>query len=217
MRAGSASTIARPGREGPSAGRGAGSPFASGETPRRESCSRTIRRRGSRSRSGFAPTKVRASSAAHARRVPRPALLSGPEGVRGSSGSSCRGPSFRSDSGCRTAGSSASSRCCRRTRRSDLLTEALTQLAPGQVQNANTHGREWLPPLLFCLVFARLVFHAILVPVWEGPDEPFHLARIASYADQPFWEAVLAAGDLPDPIAASIRAHPCGPDLQRAF
>ncbi len=71
--------------------------------------------------------------------------------------------------------------------------------------------------MLFCLVFARLVFHAILVPVWEGPDEPFHLARIASYADQPFWEAVLAAGDLPDPIAASIRAHPCGPDLQRAF
>ena len=60
-----------------------------------------------------------------------------------------------------------------------------------------------LRPYLILLAAARLLFHVWYVPAWEGPDEPFHLARARN------------AATLPDDIAASVRAHPFAPDLQR--
>lgn len=58
-------------------------------------------------------------------------------------------------------------------------------------------------PIFIFLVAARLFFHVWYVPAWEGPDEPFHLARARN------------AATLPDDIAASVRVHPYAPDLQR--
>src|SRR6266516_5492948 len=64
----------------------------------------------------------RSSSAARSRRAGRPASLSGREALRACSGSSCRGRSSPSAWAFRTAGNSASSRCCRRTNGSEVLT-----------------------------------------------------------------------------------------------
>lgn len=70
--------------------------------------------------------------------------------------------------------------------------------------------------ILFILLAGRLIFHALYVPVYEGPDEPFHLGRAATIADDSLRDGIL--GDrLPVAIASSIRAHPCGPDLGRKF
>ncbi len=76
--------------------------------------------------------------------------------------------------------------------------------------------RVWPVQALLFLVLARLLFHAFFVPVFEGPDEPFHLGRIAAWADLP-WTRAFIGGPVPQEIVASIRAHPCGPDLRRAF
>jgi hypothetical protein len=55
--------------------------------------------------------------------------------------------------------------------------------------------------LLF-VVLARFVVHALYVPAYEGPDEPFHLAYPKA---------------LDGAIVASIAEHPCSADLQRAI
>lgn len=56
---------------------------------------------------------------------------------------------------------------------------------------------------LLLLVAAKLVFHALYLPAFEGPDEPFHLARISG-------DRVSGA------IAGAVRQHPCSADLRRA-
>ena len=70
--------------------------------------------------------------------------------------------------------------------------------------------------VLFVLLAGRLVFHAFYVPVFEGPDEPFHLGRAAVLADDP-WRVGLSGDRLPGTIVSSIRAHPCCPNLAAAF
>jgi hypothetical protein len=57
-----------------------------------------------------------------------------------------------------------------------------------------------------------LVFHAFFLPVFEGPDEPFHLARTAAFADAPFFKA-LSGRTVPPEIVEAILANPCGPAL----
>lgn len=61
---------------------------------------------------------------------------------------------------------------------------------------------------------ARFAFHAFFLPVFEGPDEPFHLARAAAFADSPFAEALSGRSVSPE-IVEAILANPCGPDLSR--
>ncbi len=66
------------------------------------------------------------------------------------------------------------------------------------------------------LVLLRLALHALFNPVYEGPDEPFHLARARQVVERPF--ADVLRGDRVDPeVVRSIRAWPCGPSLNAAF
>lgn len=71
---------------------------------------------------------------------------------------------------------------------------------------------------LFSTIFVLLIlaFHAIYLPVHEGPDEPFHLARAAQIANTIRGNEA-PANVVPGRITASIRKNPCAPDLQRAF
>jgi len=56
---------------------------------------------------------------------------------------------------------------------------------------------------LLLLVALRFVAHALYVPAYEGPDEPFHLAHGERFVDPA--------------IVASIASHPCSADLQKAI
>lgn len=70
--------------------------------------------------------------------------------------------------------------------------------------------------ILFAAVALRLLFHAVYVPAYEGPDEPGHLGRAVSLAGGPIRDGLL--GDsLPGEIAGSLLAHPCGPDLESSL
>ncbi|MEO8191322.1 MAG: DUF2142 domain-containing protein [Acidobacteriota bacterium] len=69
---------------------------------------------------------------------------------------------------------------------------------------------------LFTLLAVRMIFHAFYVPAYEGPDEPFHLARAAMFADETPARA-LQGREVSGVIVASIAAHPCSPDLRRSF
>ncbi|MEL7060766.1 MAG: glycosyltransferase 87 family protein [Acidobacteriota bacterium] len=62
-----------------------------------------------------------------------------------------------------------------------------------------------------------LLAHGLYLPVWEGPDEPFHLARVVQAATARSDGGGAGSDRVPGSIVASIRHHPCGPDLQRAF
>lgn len=64
--------------------------------------------------------------------------------------------------------------------------------------------------LLLCLL------HALFNPVYEGPDEPFHLARARQFARAPLAEAL--AGQVVDAdLIRSLRAWPCGTAMRAAF
>ncbi|MFN7942484.1 MAG: DUF2142 domain-containing protein [Thermoanaerobaculia bacterium] len=69
---------------------------------------------------------------------------------------------------------------------------------------------------LLLLAALRLAIQVGLTPVFEGPDEAFHLGRATAFA-----RGGLAVGwreeTLDSSIVRAIRAHPCAPDLQRAF
>ncbi len=53
--------------------------------------------------------------------------------------------------------------------------------------------------------------HALAVPAFEGPDEPFHLARVRALA-------LGTPEDALDPLLIStLEARPCGPDMNAAF
>lgn len=63
------------------------------------------------------------------------------------------------------------------------------------------------------LVVSLLTLHAFLSPVYEGPDEPFHLARARAFAHGPLAEAL--AGKVVDAeLVRSMQAWPCGPSMQ---
>ncbi len=66
------------------------------------------------------------------------------------------------------------------------------------------------------LVLLHLSLHAFFSPVYEGPDEPFHLARARLFTQGPLAEAL--AGEVVDAnLVRSMRAWPCGPAMQAAF
>lgn len=60
---------------------------------------------------------------------------------------------------------------------------------------------------LFFVIAARFLFHALFIPAFEGPDEPFHLAHVTAV-----WrsEAVERA------VVAAVQSVPCSADLHRA-
>ncbi len=64
--------------------------------------------------------------------------------------------------------------------------------------------------VLLCLL------HALFTPVYEGPDEPFHLARARMFARAPLADAL--AGKVVDAdLVRSLQAWPCGPAMQTAL
>lgn len=67
---------------------------------------------------------------------------------------------------------------------------------------------------LIAVVAFKLLFHAAYLPVWEGPDEPFHLGRILP--GQPP-EGKSREALLQNEIASSVAANPCADDLRRVF
>ncbi|HTO88387.1 MAG TPA: DUF2142 domain-containing protein, partial [Thermoanaerobaculia bacterium] len=73
-----------------------------------------------------------------------------------------------------------------------------------------------LVTFLAVAVVLRLVFHALFVPAWEGPDEPFHLGRVQSFSEDPVAMA-LRGMPLSGTIVADLRARPCSAGLHRTF
>jgi hypothetical protein len=73
-----------------------------------------------------------------------------------------------------------------------------------------------LVPALAVLVVARMAFHALWLPAFEGPDEPHHLGRIVGFASEPFTEA-FAGARVPAAVVSAVRAYPCSPVLARAY
>lgn len=66
---------------------------------------------------------------------------------------------------------------------------------------------------LVVLVLVRALFHLIHWPVFEGPDEPFHLDRALAYTGVgPKRGAWVSKG-----VVDAIRTHPCGSALHRGF
>lgn len=69
---------------------------------------------------------------------------------------------------------------------------------------------------LVLLVALRLLFHAVYVPAYEGPDEPFHLARAVALIEEPDTKGLegrWVSGD----VVESVAHHPCGASLSKAF
>jgi len=69
---------------------------------------------------------------------------------------------------------------------------------------------------MFILLASRFLAQAVFVPPYEGPDEPFHLARVLAFFDSP-WSEAWAGDSVPARVVSSVRELPCGPDLARAF
>ena len=70
--------------------------------------------------------------------------------------------------------------------------------------------------VLFFLVLIRFVLYAFYLPVFEGPDEPFHLARVTSFFDEGFMTGIRGK-NVSGEIVSAVKSNPCGPDLSRAF
>ena len=81
-----------------------------------------------------------------------------------------------------------------------------TQLG-GQVGVSSKLGGT-APLVLLALVLLHLFLHALFVPAYEGPDEPFHLARVAAFLNQPLGDALLGR-EIPGAIVSAVEAHPC--------
>ncbi|HEY2798408.1 MAG TPA: hypothetical protein VGK26_11015 [Thermoanaerobaculia bacterium] len=72
--------------------------------------------------------------------------------------------------------------------------------------------------VLAAAVVARMVFHALFVPAFEGPDEPYHLARALAFASEPAdWSRAFAGAPVGPALAAAVRAKPCSESLHRVF
>lgn len=69
---------------------------------------------------------------------------------------------------------------------------------------------------LASLLVCRIALHALFVPAWEGPDEIFHLGRVADFADRGPAEA-FRGRELDGAIVADVRSRPCGPVVHPAF
>ncbi|HEY4229080.1 MAG TPA: DUF2142 domain-containing protein [Thermoanaerobaculia bacterium] len=73
-----------------------------------------------------------------------------------------------------------------------------------------------LAAVLAAAVVARMTFHALFVPAFEGPDEPYHLARALAFASGPPSRAFAGAPVAPALVDA-VRAKPCSENLHRVF
>ncbi len=78
------------------------------------------------------------------------------------------------------------------------------------------HSERVLLAGLAAVVVLRLVFHALFVPVWEGPDEPFHASRVVASARDPL-RGSLDNRPLDPEIVGSIWSHPCCPAMRRYY
>jgi hypothetical protein len=76
-----------------------------------------------------------------------------------------------------------------------------------------TAGRR-LNALLVVAAAFKLLIHAVYLPAWEGPDEPFHLGRILPGQSQ---TADSRDVMLQESISRSVAANPCADDLRRVF
>ncbi len=81
---------------------------------------------------------------------------------------------------------------------------------------AEPASRDSLLSFLRWVVIARFLLHAFSFPVFEGPDEPFHLARAVAFADAGIVEG-LRGERVDGAIVAAIVSHPCGGDLAARF
>jgi len=73
-----------------------------------------------------------------------------------------------------------------------------------------------LLPALALAVVARMAFHALSLPAFEGPDEPQHLARVRDFSERPIAEA-FAGRTVDAEILGALRAYPCRPELGAAI
>jgi hypothetical protein len=73
-----------------------------------------------------------------------------------------------------------------------------------------------LPALLAFAVVLRMAFHAVYLPAFEGPDEPYHLARAMAFASGPLRQA-LSGAKVGPAIVETVRGKPCCLSLHRAF
>ncbi len=73
-----------------------------------------------------------------------------------------------------------------------------------------------LEAILAAAVVARMAFHALFLPAFEGPDEPFHLARALAFATEPLPRAFAGARIEPS-LAAAVRAKPCCVSVRLVF
>jgi hypothetical protein len=71
----------------------------------------------------------------------------------------------------------------------------------------------WVLRAALLLLFARLLLHAAAIPVFEGPDEPFHLGRAVIVARGSVFDAAKAAPLSPE-LQRAIARNPCAPDLR---
>jgi hypothetical protein len=70
--------------------------------------------------------------------------------------------------------------------------------------------------VLFVLIVARFVVHTLYVPVFEGPDEPGHLARVMAFVEGSLAHG-LAGAEVGERIVAAVRSRPCCVDLSRGY
>ena len=73
-----------------------------------------------------------------------------------------------------------------------------------------------LPALLAFAVVLRMTFHAVFLPAFEGPDEPYHLARAMAFGTGPLRQA-LSGAPVNAAIVEAVRGKPCCLSLHRAF
>ena len=69
---------------------------------------------------------------------------------------------------------------------------------------------------LAALVVLKYIFHAFLIPAYDGPDEAFHLARVLAFS-RASCVVAFRGGALPDDLVQAVANRPCGADLARVF
>lgn len=69
---------------------------------------------------------------------------------------------------------------------------------------------------LALLVVARMAFHAVFLPAFEGPDEPHHLARVLAFAAGPPTDA-FGGARVPATVVGTVKAFPCSASLAAAY
>jgi hypothetical protein len=70
--------------------------------------------------------------------------------------------------------------------------------------------------VLVTLVALRLLLQSLYVPAFEGPDEPFHLARAVAFAEKPCTAGIEGRWVGSD-IVESVAHHPCAASLSNTF